>query len=111
MRALDAPTIAALSAPAVTLVQLVYMGFSTPIALNSSNWDLQWGTILYKGAGIGATTVAAGVAVTNYGGYVALYSGRRLVDVKGKGAVETWRLVGPRRLGRRAGDQLITSDA
>jgi adenylate cyclase len=34
-----------------------------------------------------------------------------LVDVKGKGAVETWRLVGPRRLGRRAGDRLITSDA
>jgi adenylate cyclase len=34
-----------------------------------------------------------------------------LVDVKGKGPVETWRLVGPRRSGRRAGDQLIASDA
>jgi adenylate cyclase len=34
-----------------------------------------------------------------------------LVDVKGKGVVETWRLVGPRRLGRRAGDRLIASDA
>jgi adenylate cyclase len=34
-----------------------------------------------------------------------------LVDVKGKGAVETWRLVSPRRSGRRAGDRLIASDA
>jgi adenylate cyclase len=34
-----------------------------------------------------------------------------LVDVKGKGPVETWRLVGPRRIGRRAGDRLIASDA
>jgi adenylate cyclase len=34
-----------------------------------------------------------------------------LVDVKGKGAVETWRLVSPRRSARRAGDRLIASDA
>jgi adenylate cyclase len=35
-----------------------------------------------------------------------------LVDVKGKGAIETWRLVGPRQLGRRVDDpRLATSNA
>lgn len=51
MRALSAPTLAALAAPSVPLVQLIYLGFSTPIALNTSNWDLSWASVAYKGAG------------------------------------------------------------
>lgn len=51
MRTLSAPTLAALAATTVPLVQLIYMGFSTPIALNSSNWDFVWSGVTYKGAG------------------------------------------------------------
>lgn len=52
MKSLSAGTIAALSAPTVPLVQLVYMAFSpTPIALNTSNMELVFGGVTYKGAG------------------------------------------------------------
>lgn len=34
----------------VVLVQLVYLGFSTPVALNTSTWDITWAGITYKGA-------------------------------------------------------------
>lgn len=36
--------------PALVLVQLVYLGFSTPVALNTSTWDIVFGGITYKGA-------------------------------------------------------------
>lgn len=32
-------------------MQLVYLAFATPIALNSSNWDFVWSGVTYKGAG------------------------------------------------------------
>jgi hypothetical protein len=50
MKSLSAPTIAALSAGSVAIVQLVHLGFATPIALNSSTWDLVWDGVTYKGA-------------------------------------------------------------
>lgn len=40
----------ALSSKSVAIVQLVYLGFTTPIALNLSTWDLEWGGVTYKGA-------------------------------------------------------------
>lgn len=59
MRALSAPTLAALSSGSLAIVQLVYMGFSTtPIALNMSTWDLVWEGVTYKGA-YGLGTVSA----------------------------------------------------
>jgi hypothetical protein len=33
------------------MVTLVHMGFASPIALNSSNMDLVWSSVTYKGAG------------------------------------------------------------
>jgi hypothetical protein len=56
MRALSGPAIAALSGTMLTVVQLVYMEFpGFPIALNSSNVDIVWGGVNYKGAaGLGA---------------------------------------------------------
>jgi hypothetical protein len=58
VRSLSAPTLAALAAGAVPLVQLVYLGFASPIALNSSNWDLVFSGVTYKGAfGLGALSV------------------------------------------------------
>lgn len=51
MRSLSGPTIAALGGSQLALVQLVYMGFSSPIALNTSNLDLVWSSVTYKGAG------------------------------------------------------------
>ena len=57
MRSLSGPTIAALSAPMVPLVQLVWLGFASPIALNTSNLDLDFGGVTYKGAyGIGSVS-------------------------------------------------------
>lgn len=57
MRSLSAPVIAALGGQTVYIVQLVYLGFSTPIGLNLSNIDIYYGTTLYKGAGsIGAVS-------------------------------------------------------
>ena len=41
---------AAFGQPNVVLVQLVYLGFSTPVALNTSTWDITFGGVVYKGA-------------------------------------------------------------
>ena len=38
------------AAPSLAIAQLVYLGFATPIALNSSTWDLSYEGITYKGA-------------------------------------------------------------
>ena len=38
------------AAASVAIVQLVYLGFSSPLAYNSSNWDLSYGGVIYKGA-------------------------------------------------------------
>ena len=40
----------AYAAPSLAIVQLVYLGFPTPLALNSSTWDLTWAGVTYKGA-------------------------------------------------------------
>lgn len=50
MRSLAAPVTSALASGSVALVQLVYLGFSTPIALNTSTWDLTWSGTTYLGA-------------------------------------------------------------
>ena len=50
MRVLSAAAIAALSAPEVRFVQLVLMGFATPIGLSTSNMDFDYGGITYVGA-------------------------------------------------------------
>ena len=51
MRSLSGPTIVALSAPAVPMVQLVHLGFASPITLNTSNLNLVWDGVTYAGAG------------------------------------------------------------
>lgn len=51
MRTLDVPVLAALGAPTVPLASLVYLGFASPIALNTANVDLVWDGVTYKGAG------------------------------------------------------------
>jgi len=38
------------AAASVAIVQLVYLGFSSPLAYNSSTWDLSYGGVIYKGA-------------------------------------------------------------
>jgi len=59
MRALAAPTVAALAQPAVPLVQLIHLAFpSGAIALNSSTWNLEWAGVTYLGA-YGLGTVSA----------------------------------------------------
>src|SRR4051812_18367752 len=50
MRSLSAPLLAALAGSSVPLVQLFYFGFASPIALNSSNFDLVYASITFKGA-------------------------------------------------------------
>ena len=50
MKSLSAPTLAALASGSVAIVQLVRLGFSTPLALNTSTWDLTWAGTTYKGA-------------------------------------------------------------
>jgi hypothetical protein len=57
MRSLSGPTLAALGAPSLGLVQLVLLGFASPIALNTSNWDLVWSGTTYKGAGAQGSAV------------------------------------------------------
>jgi len=58
VRSLGAPTIAAFGAAMVPLVQLVHLGFASPIALNSSNLTLVWDSVTYVGAGaLGAVNV------------------------------------------------------
>lgn len=51
MKTLDAPTLAALAGGQIAIVQLIKMDFSTtPVALNTSTWDLVWGGVTYQGA-------------------------------------------------------------
>jgi hypothetical protein len=51
MRSLSAPTLAALAAPEVLLVQLILLQFpGGTLALNSSNWNLTWAGVTYQGA-------------------------------------------------------------
>ena len=57
MRSLGAPAIAVLNGQTVLMVQLVYLGFVSPIGLNLSNFDIVYGGMTYKGAGsIGAVS-------------------------------------------------------
>lgn len=57
MRSLGAPAIAVLNGQTVLMVQLVYLGFASPIGLNLSNFDIVYGGFTYKGAGsIGAVS-------------------------------------------------------
>ena len=39
-----------LAGASIAIVQLVYLGFPTPLALNTSTWDLTWAGTTYKGA-------------------------------------------------------------
>jgi len=68
VRPLSVPTIAALSARSVPVVQLLLLNFgwtkdgppisAGAIALNSSTWDLVWAGVTYKGAyGLGTINV------------------------------------------------------
>lgn len=51
MRTLAAPTLTAMGQGAVTLVQLIHLGFpGGAVALNTSTWDLEWEGVTYKGA-------------------------------------------------------------
>jgi hypothetical protein len=60
MRSLAAPVTSALASGSVALVQLVYLGFSTPIALNTSTWNLSWAGVTYSGAyGLGQVSAMA----------------------------------------------------
>lgn len=61
MRTLAAPVLALLAAGQVGVVQLVLIEFpSGDVALNSSNYDLVWDGVLYKGAfGLGAVSPIA----------------------------------------------------
>lgn len=67
MRSLSGPTVAALNSSSVGIVQFIHMAFSpTPIALNTSTWDLTFGGVVYKGAyGLGAIS-----AITDKAGSV-----------------------------------------
>ena len=57
MRSLGDPAIAVLNGQTVLMVQLVYLGFSPPIGLNLSNFDIVYSGTTYKGAGsIGAVS-------------------------------------------------------
>jgi hypothetical protein len=59
MKTLASPAVTALAGGAVGIVQLIAFGFaSTPIYLNTSNWDLTYGGHVYKGA-YGLGTVSA----------------------------------------------------
>lgn len=58
MKTLSAPVLAALAGGSVALVQFVHMVFpGGVVALNSSNWDLVWSSVTYKGAyGLGSVS-------------------------------------------------------
>lgn len=59
MRSLSAPVLAALADTAVGLVQLVRIQLASgDVLLNTSNWDLVWDGLTYKGAyGLGSISV------------------------------------------------------
>lgn len=48
--AVGGTALAALASNAVVIVQMVHLGFATPITLNLSNWDLVWEGVTYLGA-------------------------------------------------------------
>jgi len=50
LRTLSAPTLAALASGSVAIVQMVHLAFSSPIALNLSNWNLTYGGVTYLAA-------------------------------------------------------------
>lgn len=50
MRTLTAPAIAALAQGSVALVQLIELGFSTPVRLNTSNMHITYDGQVYQGA-------------------------------------------------------------
>ena len=50
MRALDPATVTALAQGSVALVQLIELGFSTPVRLNSSTMHITYGGQEYRGA-------------------------------------------------------------
>lgn len=56
MRSISSGAVTAIASSGVGVVTLVYMAFSTtPIALNTSTWDLVWDGVTYKGAyGLGS---------------------------------------------------------
>jgi hypothetical protein len=58
MRTLAGAATTAINSGSVAIVQLVHMAFSGGVvALNSSNWDLVWGGVTYKGAyGLGSVS-------------------------------------------------------
>lgn len=58
MKTLSAPTLAALGGGSVAIVQLIHMAFATPISLNTSTWNLDFGGVNYKGA-YGLGTISA----------------------------------------------------
>jgi hypothetical protein len=58
MKSLAAGTITALSQAAVPIVQLVYLGFAAPVALNTSTWDIVYDGVTYRGA-YGLGTISA----------------------------------------------------
>ena len=58
MRTLSPAVFAAFASSNVVLVQLIHMAFTSgAIALNTSNWDLEFGGVTYKGAyGLGSVS-------------------------------------------------------
>ena len=58
MKSLAAGTVTALSQATVPIVQLVHLGFATPIALNTSTWDIVYDGVTYRGA-YGLGTISA----------------------------------------------------
>ncbi len=61
MKTITTAAATALASGSVGIVQLVYLAFATtPVALNTSNWDLTFGGITYKGAyGLGSISAIA----------------------------------------------------
>lgn len=51
MKTFSAPVLAALAAGEVAIVQFLHLAFTSPIALNTSNWTFVWGGVTYIGAG------------------------------------------------------------
>ena len=58
MKALASGTVTALSQATVPIVQLVHLGFASPIALNTSTWDIVFDGVTYRGA-YGLGTISA----------------------------------------------------
>ena len=50
MKSLGGTTITEIGSGSVAIVQLVYLEFSTPIGLNTSTWNLDFGGVTYQGA-------------------------------------------------------------